>query len=404
MVLLTEHVAAVVDQARCTGCGACVQTCPESAITLTNRADGFLYPSVNEEACTACRRCLSVCPAHVVIEGRAPLAVYAAVNRDSDVLLRSSSGGAFTALAEIVLRDGGVVYGCAFDEQLSARHVRVEAMPELDGLRGSKYVQSDTGRTFIEVKADLEAGRRVLYSGCPCQIAGLKAFLKQSRVSRVRLLCVDLVCHGVASREMFQGYLSWLSEKYRGRVIAFEFRDKSRGWGLVGRASFRRGRRAFSRPIHPLSSYYYHHYLRGTDYRESCYQCQHANLTRQGDITLGDFWGVERFHKEIPSERGVSLLLLNSPRALAMEPELDQLLHLTPSSLERAAATNDQLLRPAISDESRAQLLSTFQREGASGIAQQYRRAHRRDIVVGYVKARIPPRIRRTLRRALGRS
>lgn len=186
-----------IDELHCTGCGACVQSCPKGCIVFEERELGIRIPVIDPASCVDCHACEKVCPIEVPTGKRAEQRVVAAVNRNREVLRSSTSGGFFTVLAEHVLNGGGVVYGCAFQDDFQARHIRVTQVAELEKLRGSKYLQSDTCDTFREAKKDLLAGETVLYTSTPCQIAGLRAFLGREYEN---LICVDLVCHGVGSQ------------------------------------------------------------------------------------------------------------------------------------------------------------------------------------------------------------
>ena len=196
----------IVDYSRCTACGACVQVCPQQCIAMKENEDGFCYPSVNSLMCIECGRCESVCPIHDKNEKRS-FKVYAAVNKDENALEAASSGGLFCAIAEWTLKKEGVVYGCAYTDGMKASHIRIDSFASLHSLFGSKYVQSDTNNSFISAKKDLAEGRWVVFSGTPCQIAGLRCFLGKEYE---RLITVDIICHGFPSQAYFDKYINWL--------------------------------------------------------------------------------------------------------------------------------------------------------------------------------------------------
>ena len=211
----------------CTGCSACANICPRGCIRMTADEEGFLYPKVNEEMCMDCGLCENVCPMQHKPQQHELLAVYGAKNNDDAVRFTSSSGGMFTLFAEFVLKQGGVVVGAALDEQLAVHHVLVDSLADLPKLRGSKYVQSKIGKIYSEVRQILRAGRKVLFSGTPCQIAGLKRYLVKPSEN---LLTVDVVCHGVPSPKVYQKHLRELAQEAGEPVVQVKFRDKAKGW------------------------------------------------------------------------------------------------------------------------------------------------------------------------------
>lgn len=220
-----------VDYEHCTGCGACVQKCPKNCISWEEEKLGFLYPSVDVEKCINCGLCESVCPIGQDITALENQKAYAVVHEKANVLLTSTSGGAFSVLADYVLSQDGVVYGASMDDNLQVEHIRIAAIEELDKLKGSKYVQSTTGETFKQAETDLKAGKEVLYVGTPCQIAGLHRFLSREYDN---LITADIVCHGVGSQAYFDRFVQYL-ENCHGKITDIQFRMKSlAGWSCGG--------------------------------------------------------------------------------------------------------------------------------------------------------------------------
>lgn len=278
---------------------------------MQETSEGFLYPDVNAE-CVHCGICVRACPALTppaidVFEKEC----YCAYLLDNEKRMQSTSGGVFSALAEKIILDGGIVFGAAYDTDLNVSQIAVDNLNDLQKLKGSKYVESYTGDSFKQVKLLLDKGRTVLYSGTPCMIAGLKTFLGKTYEN---LITVDIICHGVPSRKLFRKYLEWLGKKYRGKIIYYGFRDKDvGGWSCGGKAKTKTKTKTIAGSCDP----YYASFLRGETYRESCYTCPFANTQRIGDITLGDFWGVERFYPEIDRTKGVSCVIVNSCKGQA---------------------------------------------------------------------------------------
>lgn len=325
----------------CCGCNACEQLCPKKCITFEYDSEGFLYPQVNADLCTDCGLCAGRCPITSDVERGKNPEVYAAKYTDRDTVFNSTSGGIFILLALNVLEKGGVVFGCAYDENLVAKHIAVESKDELYRLQSSKYVQSDTRGIYTLVKKELENGREVLFSGTGCQAGGLKAFLNKDYPN---LLIVDIVCHGVPSPKLFEKYLDYMGKKLGGKVREYNFRSKEkRGWDLYYKASSDKK----SKSDYGFFDAYYNAFLNCKTYRESCYNCKFANSERAGDITLADYWGIQKMHPEFFDSNGVSLVLVNNERGRKAWAEISGNVKAIPSTLEKAAVMNGNLVAPS---------------------------------------------------------
>lgn len=298
----------------CCGCGACAQVCPKGAIAMVQDAEGFYYPEVDREKCIECGLCSKACPVLAEQPHNDVVTTCYAQWSDMDTRLASSSGGMFTELARYAFARGGAVFGAAYDENLVVRHRMVESEEELDALRGSKYVQSQTGECYCEARELLDQGRFVLYSGCPCQIAGLYAYLGKPYDN---LLTVDLICHGVPSPGLFARYLR---EDYGSNVRDVKFRDKAAyGWSThmnVYRADGAVHRETCSRDP------YYRMFLPCLAMRPFCSHCKFTKLPRVADISIGDWWGIEKFDRELNDGNGTSLVLLNNERGRGVFNEI----------------------------------------------------------------------------------
>ena len=291
----------------CTGCAACRAVCLKGAIAMVADGEGFLRPRVDGARCVGCHRCEQVCPVLQSGEPDASPVCYAAYTRDEELRLKSSSGGIFTELAKPIVESGGVVFGCVWERpQLVAIHAKAETMDDLAAIRGSKYVQSDLRDTFREARAALENGRQVLFSGTPCQIAGLNGFLGRRYDN---LLTVEVVCHGVSSPAVFEAYKARL-EAGGGKVVDVAFRRKNPGWR---EAEFRAVRADGSSLCGPYpENAYMDAFLSGLSLRPSCARCV-AKTGRSGaDVTLGDFWGAEVFCPDLDDNRGLSWVTLHT--------------------------------------------------------------------------------------------
>lgn len=230
--------------------------------------------------------------------------VYAVKHINEDIRAASRSGGVFTALSDLILKDGGIVYGCVLTEDFTAVHIRAESEVERNLMRGSKYIQSKLGNTFENVKKDLLTGRKVLFSGTSCQVHGLKRFL---RTDYHNLFCVDIVCHGVPSKKVWLEYLCWQERKNHSKVVGVDFRNKKNfGWhDHVETIYFENGKFESSRIFKNL---FYGH----TILRPSCYECPYKSVMHPGDITIADYWGIENAAQEFDDDKGVSLVLVNN--------------------------------------------------------------------------------------------
>ena len=299
------------DTLHCTGCGVCQSVCPVSAIKMKENAEGFCYPEIDASVCVHCGLCEKKC--HLMSETmrHAPLSAYA-VQYTRKGLKNSASGGAFMALADWMLARGGAVAGCAYDKALSPKHILIREAEKLPLLQGSKYVESDLGDVFSQVEAALRQGIPVLFTGTGCQIAALKKYLGPAPEE---LWTLEILCQGVPSRKLFREYIAYLGKC--SPVTGFRFRSKEQyGWGdYHGQYTLQNGQTV---PIDYDTDFYYQCFLRGDDYRESCYRCPYAGSSCGSDFLIGDCWGVTDLPEGFDKDAGVSLLLTYSERGQAM--------------------------------------------------------------------------------------
>lgn len=384
-----------INYENCTGCGACVQRCPKQCISWTTKEFDFLYPQVDEATCINCGLCEKVCPIDKELKTPIVQKTYAAVHKDSSVLGKSTSGGAFTALADTIFFQGGVVYGAAMLNGMQVKHIRTENRTALAELRSSKYLQSDTETTYQMVEQDLKQGKVVLYSGTPCQIDGLKCFLRKEYEN---LYTADIVCHGVGSQAYFDKYMDFAKERY-GKIKALRFRAKEyAGWScggvvvVVGTSNSEK-----KIPYRDFDNYYYSYFLSGDIYRKCCYSCKYANTKRVGDFSLGDYWGVEALKLPLQTENGCSLLLVNNDRAeklLETVVDLDKV----ETTIEQAAHCNKQLNEPSRLPESRQKRIEEYVSMSGRQIQKVYLRTHRRIVAKGKLKALMPYKLKLLIR------
>lgn len=332
----------------CCGCGACAAMCPASCVSMVADACGFSYPAVDGSACVGCGRCDSVCPVLNERGTSRPVGVWWAQSEDTPELLRSSSGGVFGLLARGVLAKGGLVVGAAWGPGFrSARHVLVEDAAALDSVMRSKYVQSSVGsEVYAGVRDALRTGRRTLFSGTACQVAGMRGYLGKLADSG-SLLLVDVACHGAPSPGLWEKWVE-SGERAAGAALTLvDMRDKRSGWqtysvsyGYAGVGDG--GPLVESVPSH--GDWYMRAFLADASLRSSCFSCP-SKLSCGSDLTLGDFWGVQSAHPEVDFAGGVSAVLVNTPKGAEALEGVGTGLRLGPSSFEKVLAGNPCLAR-----------------------------------------------------------
>lgn len=326
----------------CTGCSACAQICSKRSISMVADSEGFLYPQIDASTCIDCSICSEICPVVNNINShkipRLPIKVFGSWHLDPQIRNASSSGGVFSAIANKVLSNKGVVFGAAFDDTFSLKHTFIEDPADLFKLRGAKYLQSDINNTFMQVQSFLDCNKMVLFSGTPCQVAGLKSFLNQERAN---LITCDFVCAGVPSPIVFQKYRRYLECKYGAPTRQISFRDKSRGWKQTSICwTFQNGttysRRLYDDPYGiGFGNFLYH--------RPCCHECIFHNFMNKGDITLGDFWGVGIRRQDLDDDLGTSLVLINSQKGVDIFKECSDKLHFAECDLDHAMIGNPRL-------------------------------------------------------------
>ncbi len=300
-------------------------------------ADGHIYPYVDESTCIDCNLCHKTCPHNKDVESQRPIVAYAGWHNVQSEYLSSTSGGAASALAQTIIKQGGVVYGCVSRDALQIQHIRVDTEPDLAELKGSKYVQSNIDNIFKNILADLKIGRLVLFIGTPCQVAGLKSFLRRDYE---QLYCIDLICHGVPSQYQLKKHIQYVGGN---NINLVQFR-KGNDMGL--RLFDSSGKMVYYSNVwvNKYRDSYYGAFIDGYSYRDSCYTCRYANPHRVSDVTIGDFWGLSKEvkHDEI---NGCSCILPISPKGLDLVRMSD--LKLIERSVDEAVNGNGQLRHPS---------------------------------------------------------
>ena len=378
----------------CSGCGLCENVCPKGCITMSEDSLGYNRPIIDNSNCIDCglcsKRCVIVHPTEIV----APVTTFAAVRSDKDKIKMSSSGGVFAAVAEQLISKGWMVAGCIIDTNLNPRHVLTADIKELRRMYGSKYVQSDTSGIYKSVKDALAMGRKVLFSGTPCQVAAIKRHTKNNE----NLLTIDVICHGVPNVKMFHSSLELYN---RDSIKDFLFRDKKQGWTFNNLIVYKDG--SLKKINHRLSSYMTY-FLQGETYRDSCYECPYAKPERGADITIGDFWGVvgrrADLKEKIDIEKGVSCLLVNSDKGRnAIESSGIELFKV---SYEDIKDGNEPLNHPSKHTDKRYAILSEWKKRKNWSEVNQYWKKH--DFNMSYlIWSLIPISLQHKIRLLLGK-
>lgn len=327
----------IKDKADCCGCTACASICPKDAITMEPNALGFKYPHVDLDKCISCGLCDNVCAFSTDYNKSLNLSepkAYAVRHKDIREIETSRSGAAFIAISDYILENGGIIYGVGYKDHFRVAHKRAITNEERNEFKGSKYVQSDLDGIFRQIKEDLKQGNTVLFSGTPCQTAGLNSYI--GKKLRENLILVDIVCHGVPSPYIWRDYLEYIEKKYKSKIVKVDFRDKSRiGWsGHIESFVFEDG---IKRESNTYTLLFYKHVM----FRASCQKCYYTNLIRPSDITLADFWGWEKIDPFMNIDnKGISLVLVNTIKGIDLLNKIKNSVNLLSVDLKKCMQPN----------------------------------------------------------------
>lgn len=330
----------IIERNRCCGCHACFNICPKGAIIMEEDECGFKSPIIDKNKCINCGMCRKVCPVlNKQNKNKHKIESYAAYNKDISERMSSTSGGLFILLAKEIIKRKGVVFGAAFDKKFNVIHTYVEDEKGLNGFKGSKYTQSTIGDTYSKVKYFLEKGRYVLFSGTPCQIEGLKAYLMKDYE---KLYTQDIICHGVPSPLAFRKYLNDKEKEYNDKINNISFRDKDVSWNNF------KIKISFKNNVYKKGNTddtYLRAFLNNISLRESCYNCSFKKKNRNSDITLADCWGIERINKEMFDNKGTSLVITNTNKGEELFNSIKKGLVYDKINLDEAIKYNSAMIK-----------------------------------------------------------
>lgn len=371
------------DSTECCGCSACVNICSKHSLTMQPDHEGFLYPVKDTTSCIDCGLCEKVCPFSddYIFETTTNPQVFAAYDKQHRT--GSSSGGIFYTLAQYAINEKkGWVFGATFKDNFQLYHEGVNHLENLNKFRGSKYVQSNMGNTYRRIQELLREGTFVLFVGTPCQVAGLKGFLRKDYDN---LLLADLVCHGVPSQWLFDEHIKYLEQQHKAKLTSYKFR-KEDGWSVSEIMDFENPKKHINFPSFQLSPYLYS-FIKAMTYRESCYKCKFAKIPRQGDITLADYWGVKTFFPDIDTTKGVSLVLTNTKKGETVFHTISKECIVRKSNINDAVTYNGNLITHTNRPEIRTGLYERIKQDGYAKVARSSFRS--KDFFIIYTKTKL---------------
>jgi len=366
----------LVEKSLCCGCNACTLVCPTGAITIKTDDFGFAFSNIDAYSCVNCGACEKVCPAmnKPDFSGSFEQTAFAASSLDISSK-ESSSGGIFALLAKHTLSDGGVVFGTTLDENFDAKVIEIEKLDDLPKLQGSKYVQSDMGNVYNNIKQKLKEDTAVLFCGTPCQISAVRNFIGEN----AKLFLVDIVCHGVPSNQMFKEYIDLEGKKTKSNIVDFKFRDKKYGQDTVGKIVYKNK----TKKLRSFESSFYANFLSCNIFRESCYKCRYADIYRPGDITLCDFWGVAEMEPSIVDEcnkaniTGISGVIINTKKGEQIFEKIKKNIVYKATQVKKISKYNPNLKSPSHIGKNREIILDLYQKSGYKAVDSYYHNQYR---------------------------
>lgn len=366
------------DKNSCSGCTDCYNRCPQKAILMVADSDGFKYPTINKQVCNDCGLCSKHCSfvnANALKNTQEPT-FYVAKHISSSVLEKSTSGGAFTALSDVVLKENGVIYGADFDKAYNILHKRGTSEKERDAMRVSKYAQSDMADIFKEVRSDLKQGKAVLFTGTPCQTAGLKSYIGTGEISKNLYLC-DLICHSIPSPLIWQSYRELLEKEGGKRVSEVYFRSKTTDWS---RGNSNRGfvyKLEGEEEYKTDNRFYQLFFGEGWIMRPSCEKCPFTDIHRVSDITIADYWGIEKYSEEWYDKKGVSVIITSTPKGQELLQKAKKGLKLEQRDKSEQVTEQKRLSEPSVFPKTRENSWQEFREKGFEYISDKLKEKYK---------------------------
>ena len=381
---------------QCCGCKMCADACPKQCITYKEDSEGFFYPVVDGSTCVDCGKCVSLCPELNPVKNPEQKLVYACYSKDEETHYKGSSGGVFAQIARHVLNQNGKVWGAAFDDNLQLKHIPVTCEDDLIPLFKSKYLQSNCASIYKQIKDDLKQGILTLFCGTPCQCNALKNYVGHKLLEN--LVLIDFVCHGVPSQQLFNQMINWLEEKENGKITNFTFRQKGeKHLQAYSYVLYKNGKTKIKKGLHYQNPFYFG-FQKHITLRPSCYNCKWSNITRCSDITLGDFWGIEKY-SFMPKDKGVSMILTNTSRGCELFSSVSDSLEYEKYPVHYATENNGCLVNSTKEPKERSQFFKDLENQNFDYMVNRYLKSKRQYVFDFYYA--IPTPIRKIVRKIM---
>lgn len=349
---------------KCSGCTACMNICPKNAIKMIEDEEGFKYPQIDKEKCINCGACTKICPNIKIDRKNSIKRTYGVKHKSDKERTTSRSGGVFIALSDYILGLNGVIYGAKLNKDFSVSHGRAENVEQRDEFKGSKYIQSDMNNIIENVKQDLKNGRKVLFSGTACQVAGVKSCVPEKY--QQNLYTCDLICHGVPSKKIFFEFLKYIEQNSGKKIKKFNFRDKRFGWETHYETA------VFEDNTEITTEYFKNLFYGHNILRPSCYECNYANTHRPGDITIADFWGIDEIAPEFLDKKGVSLTIINNNKGMEWFEKAKKDLQVIECDVEKCIKHTYTLNQPTPISEKREEFWEDYKNKDFKDIIEKY--------------------------------